>query len=327
MEAGLALIGAGSMARAYAAVLADLDRVPEVVGRGSESAEAFAEATGWRVRAGGISSRLAEGPPPEQAIVAVSVAELAGTVRELLEAGTRRILVEKPAGVDRAEVASVAEAARRTGGDVRVAYNRRFLASVSRARELIAEDGGVSSFSFEFTELADRIGESAHPPEVLANWFLANSTHVVDLAFFLGGRPAWLVGEARGRLDWHPPGSSFAGHGATEDGALFSYRADWDAPGRWGVEVMTRRRRLILTPLERLSVQRRGEFATAELDLDDELDRRFKPGLHAQVRAFLDGVEADRLTPIDRHLAAVDESYELIVRPVGDRRDPPRLEP
>ena len=36
-----------------------------------------------------------------------------------------------------------------------------------------------------------------------------------------------------------------AGAGVTENGALFSYHANWEAPGRWSVEIMTKKRRLM----------------------------------------------------------------------------------
>ena len=40
-------------------------------------------------------------------------------------------------------------------------------------------------------------------------------------------------------LDWHSSSSQFCGSGITDKGALFSYSADWESPGRWGIEIKT----------------------------------------------------------------------------------------
>ena len=103
--------------------------------------------------------------------------------------GVKRILVEKPAGTTLEEVAQVASEAENQRAEVYVAYNRRFFASTIKAQSIIAEDRGVTSFAFEFTEWSHQIVDLEKDPRVKKNWFLANSTHVVDLAFYLGGIP------------------------------------------------------------------------------------------------------------------------------------------
>lgn len=289
------LVGAGAMARAYATVLVAIEQPVVVVGRGATSADAFADAIGVRPEVGGLDRWLASGPTlPERAIVAVNVDQLHASTLALLDAGVREILVEKPAGLTVAQLDELTATAARTGAQVFVAYNRRFLASTLAARRLVEEDGGVASFTFDFTEIADRVGATGHPDEVKRSWLLANSTHVIDLAFSLGGQPAQLEPQRGGQLDWHPTGARFAGAGRSTDGALFAYLADWEAPGRWGVELRTRARRIELRPLEQLHVQRHGSFELEDVPLDDDLDRRFKPGLHRQVRAFLDPTDAHR---------------------------------
>jgi len=90
-------------------------------------------------------------------------------------------------------------------------------------------------------------------------------------------------------LDWHPSGAVFAGSGVTTGGTPFSYHADWDAPGRWGLEFCTRQHKLILRPMEKLQVMRKGsvqiEYVAAS-ESDTQLDAEFKPGLYRQVEAF-----------------------------------------
>ena len=304
------LIGAGGMARAHAKVLRSMDRRFHIVGRGAASASAFAQEIGLPVTAGGLAKWLEDSPAPaEYAIVAVPVPELAAAAIALARFGLPRILLEKPGGLDLAEIEKVASTARETGAAIFVAYNRRFFASVARARQLIEDDGGVVSFTFEFTELADVVAKSGHPAAVKKNWFLANSSHVVDLAFFLGGESDRLHPLSAGSLPWHECAARFAGCGSTRSGALFSYIADWESAGRWGVEVMTRERRLILRPLESLNIQAKGRFMIEPVALDDVLDREFKPGLHRQMEAFLGGPGQSLLLGIQDHAARVREVF------------------
>jgi predicted dehydrogenase len=300
------LVGAGPMAVEYAKVLRDLGIVPAVVGRGEASAAKFESQAGVAASRGGLERWLAGAPGlPRHAIVATGERRLGEAARALMAAGVRSILVEKPGGCDEADVRAVAGEARRTGSRVFVGYNRRFYASVRAAKAMIAEDGGVTSFAFEFTEWSHVIGPLEKEPGVKEEWYLHNSTHVVDLAFHLGGAPESLCAFAGGELAWHPAGSRFAGAGRAAGGALFSYQANWQAPGRWGVEVLTARRRLILRPLEKLQVQKVGSVAIEEAAIDDDLDKRFKPGLHAQVAAFL-AADASVLPAIERQAAMLD---------------------
>jgi predicted dehydrogenase len=172
---------------------------------------------------------------------------------------------------------------------VQIAYNRRFYASTLRALELIEEDGGVESMHFEFTEWGHEIRSLKKAEGVKDAWFLANSTHVVDLAFYLGGAPSEMNTYTAGALDWHPSSAVFAGAGRTNTGAVFSYQANWDAPGRWGLEVITSNYRLIFRPMESLQVMRKGSVKIEPVELDDRLDKEFKPGLYEQVRRFIGG--------------------------------------
>jgi predicted dehydrogenase len=303
--APLWLVGAGGMARHYARVLSALGSAYAAIGRGAESAASFEKATGRSARPGGLASFLGARPAPARhAIVAVPVKDLAHCTIALIEHGVGRILVEKPAGLNRREIERVDAIAQARGAEVYVAYNRRFHASTQKARELIDADGGATSVEFEFTERSN-IAEMPQPPEVKARWFLANSTHVVDLAFFLAGDPVRLTSEVAGTLAWHPTGAVFAGSGRTERGVLFSYRADWSSAGQWGVEVYTAKRRLVLRTLETLKQQERGAPTLEPVALDDALDREYKPGVYRQTAAFLAG-ERGILCSLGEHHRRLD---------------------
>jgi predicted dehydrogenase len=281
------LIGAGGMAQDYVRVLQGLNVSFKVIGRGTDSAEKFKKATGYQVLTGGLSSSLIEANAPDQAIIAVSIEQLASVATELIYAGTKRILIEKPAGLDLDEIKQLNQVAEKYGANVLVAYNRRFYGSVQQLRAIIQEDGGVLSAQFEFTEWSHIIKEFPYARGVKERMVLGNSSHVIDLAFHLIGRPVdWKFWHA-GSIDWHPAAARFTGAGITEQGVMFSYLADWQAPGRWGLEFMTSKRRLILRPMEQLQVIPLGTVKVETVELRDSLDLNFKPGLYRQTQAFL----------------------------------------
>ncbi len=284
------LVGVGPMGQAYATVLDALEQPFLAIGRGEEEARRFAQAFGVMPVTGGLAAYLDQtNDLPDAVIVAVGVEALAEVTQELVTRGVRRILVEKPGGMTRASIGGLALSAEQRSAEVSVAYNRRFYASTRAAQALIAEDGGVQSFNFEFTEWAHRIAPLEKAPGVKKHWLLANSSHVIDLAFHLGGWPTELSTHVGGCLDWHPSGSIFAGSGISDSGALFSYQANWSSPGRWGVEILTRAHRLILCPLEELRIQKIGSVTSEPVELDDALDQQFKAGLYRQTQLFLQG--------------------------------------
>ena len=308
------LVGAGKMAIDYARVLTALGVQQTVLGRGVASAQAFTSATGIAATHGALADQVAALPHvPNTAIVTVNAMFLAQVTAQLVQAGVRRILVEKPAALDLAEMAALVAAV----GDARVfvGYNRRFMASTLRAADIVAADGGVLSVKFDFSEPSRRIAQIAKPQRELDTWFYGNSSHVIDLAFHFFGAPVALHGTVSGAVSWHPAAGMFAGHARNANDAVMSWHANWLAPGRWGMEVMTPENRLIFQPLEKLRVQSHRSFDEVAEVLDDALDVAFKPGLMRQVRAFLYGEMADRLPTLQAHAVAMQ--YYDVVRTGG----------
>lgn len=305
------LFGAGKMGVEYSKVLQHLGVNFSVVGRSKAGVENFYRQTGIKAIPNGfLAWKETRDTDVESAIVAVSVEELAKTAINLMDFGVRKILLEKPAGLNAEEIKLVRDKARETGTKIIVAYNRRFYASVLKAQEIIKEDGGVRSFNFEFTEWMHLIPE--HIKEnVKKNWFLANSIHVVDLAFFLGGQPKEFKSFATGG----EVVTVFSGAGVAENGALFSYHANWQGPGRWGVEVITDHHRLIFRPLEKLQVQLNRAIDINFIEIDDQLDRDFKPGLFKQTEYFLRGIDHPNFLTIGKHYENVVNYYQKIVKP------------
>jgi predicted dehydrogenase len=284
------LVGAGYMAKEYAKVLIGLKSQFIVIGRGKDTATEFERTMKIPVTAGGIAKYMESNhAPPKCAVVAVDAQFLFVTAGSLLNFGIEAILLEKPGSLTIKDITELQKLASEKKARVFVAYNRRFYASVLKAKEVIEEDGGCTSFIFEFTEWSHQVKDSNKSPEEKAKWFIANSTHVVDLAFYLGGPPKTIECFSSGGLVWHPSSSIFSGSGISDSGALFSYSANWEAPGRWGVEVLTRKHRLIFRPLEELQIQNLGSLEAKKMVLDDELDRSYKPGLYKETTSFLNG--------------------------------------
>jgi predicted dehydrogenase len=283
------LIGSGPMAQSYAAVLLAQGVAFTVIGRSVDSAENFQQATGVPVVQGGLKAALADLPAPEKAIAAVGVEQLAPVAQELIEAGCSQLLLEKPGALYQTELEALESIAKAHGASVWIAYNRRFHASVEKLRQLVSADGGITSAVFEFTEWSHRIRPLQKAYGVKERWLLVNSSHVLDLAFDCIGLPAdgqWQAWHS-GTIDWHPAAARFHGAGLSERGIPFSYQADWEAPGRWGIELLTHQHRYLLRPMETLQACSLGSVDPQPIALDDTQDLQFKPGLYLQCEAFL----------------------------------------
>lgn len=306
------IIGAGTIAQEYAKVLTALGYQFQMIGRGEEKARQVEEKLGYKVIRGGLDNFIASTPEtPEAAIVATNLGSLAPNSIALLNYGVKRILCEKPGFLYPEECENVAALAKEKNAEVYLAYNRRFFSSVLKAKEIIAEDGGVTSFNFEFTEWGHVIEKSNKPKNELDNWFYANSSHVVDLAFFLGGEPIQMKCYTSGEISWHKP-AIFAGSGVTEKGALFSYQANWTAPGRWGVEILTSKHRLYLRPMESLQILNLGSVAINLVEIEDHLDKEFKPGFYMETKAFLKG-DTSRLCPLAQQVDHLKTIYYKVL--------------
>jgi len=294
------LIGTGYMAREYVKVLEDLKVEYIVIGNSKDSCEKFKNDTGVEAQEGGIEEFIKNNKIDDYYVInAVNAEKLYETTKLLLENNVKNILVEKPAALYKKEINQLYELSKKKNSNIFIAYNRRFYASVLKAREIIENDGGVTSFNFEFTEWAHEIEKLNIPKNVLERWFIANSTHVVDLAFYLGGVPKEICCYTSGGLNWHPSASVFSGSGVSESGALFSYFANWESAGRWSVEILTKKHKLIFKPMEKLQIQKKGLIKQEFVEIDYSLDEQYKPGLYLQTKNFIKDENIEYFCNID----------------------------
>lgn len=291
----IALIGSGYMAEEHLRVLKELRQDVIVVGRDEEKAKKLAEKYGYEGRGGG-AERL-EGDY-STAIIASSVQSLSQVTCELLKKGIKHILVEKPGAPDLKQLKQIQKQAG-TDSYVRIAHNRRYYNSILHLRSIL-ENEKLKGIFFDFTEREKDIKESGHTKEVMARWGFNNSTHVIDTAFFLAGMPKEIICEQSGGMDEHKSGTEFAGHGRTSR-CIFSYYASWGSGGRWKIEASTSKGRYILCPIEELKLMPKDQFKVQDIELQDDDDQRFKPGVYKMVKAFLEK-KADVLPTIDQEI-------------------------
>lgn len=297
------LIGTGSMGVEYCKVLKGLGAEFDVVGRGEENAHKFKEATGKEALTGGIDKWA--GSLKDQytfAIIAVEVEELYHVADLVLDMGVKQILLEKPGSDTIEQLGELHEKAVSRDSRIYIAYNRRFYESVLKAEEMIGEDGGITSVNFEFTEWLGR----HNPNHSLENMLLKNSTHVIDLAFYFSGIPTEMSAYHAGWIDYMKNPSIYAGAGVGEKGILFSYQANWEAPGRWSVEVLTRQHRFYFKPMEELWMQEKNSVRVEKVQLPEADDAQYKPGIFKMVRTFLYSPEDTRLLTLERQIKMVE---------------------
>ncbi|WP_051688638.1 Gfo/Idh/MocA family oxidoreductase [Butyrivibrio sp. AE2032] len=302
------LIGTGYMAREYSKVLKNMDVDFYVIGNSKANSVVFQNETGIPVYSGGIEKYLYnyEIPADIYVINAANVSKLGEINKQLIKKGCKHILSEKPGITRRSEGLELLQLSE----DVSffIAYNRRFYSSSIEAQKIIQQDGGVTSFSIEFTEWTN-VFETLANPDYLDILVLANSSHVIDLAFFLSGgniENMTTIVKGQNRVDWHKCGSVFAGVGTTNKNQVFTYSANWNAPGRWGVELNTEKHRLIFRPLERLQIQDKGSVKIYEPDIDYDLDNAYKPGLYREVEEFFKDNDSGRLCTLEEQVHNLD---------------------
>ncbi len=281
------LIGSGLMSSAYANILKNLGVNFTVHGRGKVSAAQFERLNGIKPVLEKISDYYKDKNLPKSAIVAVSNDQLSKVTLELISMGIKNILVEKPGGINQCQLQNLLYEANKKGIKVFIGLNRRFYASIEKAKEIINEDGGVLSCNFQFTEWFEQFRHE-FSEEVCKTWLVSNAIHVLDTFIYLCGVPLEYSSYRGLGIDLHESGSIFVGSGVTSNNVFFSYHSNWQGPGRWSLEIITKKNKIILCPMEELSVVKKFSFEVVKVDIENIIDKEFKPGLYKQTKSFLE---------------------------------------
>lgn len=289
------VFGVGLIGQEYYKIVSELGWKCVVFGRGKISSKLFEEKFGLSVVTDSATSAVQDNKfsVPENAIICCNIDQQLNLVRQLIDLGIKNILVEKPLTDDLDGLVELEKYCNEKKTRIFVGYNRRFYNSVIECKKLIAEDGGITSFHFDFTEWSDVIDKSHHNALIKSKWLINNSSHLIDLAFYLGGNPKVLKPMISGGLEWHKRGSIFKGIGVTINDSLFSYSADWSSAGRWELSLCTARRKFILSPLESLKYINKNEVTINNIVSENQDDIKYKPGFMKQVKNFLNGDHKD----------------------------------
>ncbi len=247
------IVGYGNMGKQYFKALRTLGvRQIQVCSRSKAPLAELEGIQGIAVSDGGFECLEYRPEPHEVGIVATPTLSLLATAKHLVSLGFRRLLIEKPVALGSGEIQCLAGEFAKGEVEAACAYNRVAYPSFHELRSRAAEEGGITSCTYTFTEMIKPDWPERFPPEELARWGIANSLHVIGMAHGLIGMPKEWSGHRSGAVSWHPTGSLFVGSGISERGIPFSYHADWGSTGRWSVEVHTSVSSYRLCPLEKV---------------------------------------------------------------------------
>ncbi len=217
-------------------------------------------------------------------IVTTPIPLLLDATEFALKIGNNNILIEKPGSLYYKKLESLAKKTKTKR--IRIAYNRIAYPNFYKLKSLVKKEGGITSCRFTFTEWVNRIDFNKYKKDEYALWGISNSLHVITMAMELIGMPKKLSAYNKGFLKWHKAGKTFTGSGISEKNIPFSYHADWESGGRWGIEIMTKENTYQLIPLEDLYVtpkysikKNQVKFKSTFLDI--------KPGLAEEIALML----------------------------------------
>jgi len=288
----VAVIGAGNIAEKHLEVLQSFSDVElaAICSRGHPRIDALADRFNIREKFNDYRKML-DTVSADAVFVLVSAMQIVPVAAECLKRGIPTLL-EKPPGLSAEETTSLAQIAQGTSCVNMVALNRRFYSVMQRAREEILSVGPLVSVLVEGPErLAEVKAVGIHPPEIIAGLLFANSIHCIDLLRYFGGDVEHISATAS---QWdEKQKNSFDALIKFQNGASGHYIAHWMSPASWAVTLYGMGRRVSLSPLEKATLM---EADRSERLLPvDEVDVKFKPGLYAQDRFFLDAVHEQRL--------------------------------
>jgi predicted dehydrogenase len=282
------LIGYGAMGRYYFQALQALKAgVVRICTRTAERTQEVHRLSGVQTISGGYSALPEAGAHKEAlVIIATPIQEIAPALRHVLKLGYRRILCEKPVSLWSKEVEQLAEEAKRMNAQVYSAFNRRAYPAFIELSERIRQEGGVTSCTYEFTEILSHFNPEDYTLTEQQRWGIANSLHVISMAHGFIGLPQTWTGYRSGELPWHSH-SVYVGSGLTADQVPFNYHADWGSQGRWGVEISTAKAIYRLCPLETLQRKTNPLGDWEEVPVET-FQRDLKAGIVEEIAAMVD---------------------------------------
>lgn len=304
------IIGSGWMTKQYAIALNEM-KIKDVVilSRNKDKVIQLCNEFGYIPIYGELNEELSKIPEKDLVIISTSVDSLYTVTKYAIQNGQKNILVEKPGSLYSKELLDLNQNLKNSR--VRIAYNRLTYPNFHKLKSIISKEG-ISSCNFNFTEMLHFIDFEKNIQSVYSRWGISNSLHVISMVFELIGFPKEYKFYNSGSLDWHPTSSVFVGSGISENEILFSYHADWNSAGRWGIEVMTKKNAYRLIPLEELFVRYKNTFEWNKVQFDVAYPG-IKQGIIEQISVMLEKnlEKAIPLVTLEKGAKLIDIAEEI----------------
>ena len=293
------LIGLGKMSYEYAKVLSSLKLNFDTIAR---SKNKISKKYHKNIYYNGLRDFLKkQNKPAEYAIIAVSVEELFNVSKILIQFGVKNILLEKPGSLTIKNLNLLLSKSKNYKTSIYIAYNRRYYQSIEQIKSLYLKNNNILSVDFNFTEIKNRF-LNKFPDEVLDNWLIVNSSHVLDLVFYLIGIPKKINCFTYVPNYYKKKPSIFIGNGLSKKNIPFSYHSNWSSPGNWSISIMTNEYRIVLNPIEEIKIQKIGKFKIEDVNINKSIDKKFKPGLYNMVDDFIFKTKKSKLPTLKEHI-------------------------
>ncbi len=279
------IIGSGYIALEYVKALKKLKiKNIEILSK-SENSLDNKVLSEYKIIFGGFEKKINLIEKKDLTIIATPINLLVKAATLAIKSGQENILIEKPGSLFKTDLIILEKLIKKQ--KVRIAYNRLFYPNFQKLKILSKIDGGITSCKFDFTEWVHTIPFGKYKKDVYRRWGISNSLHVISMAMELIGMPKKITTSQHGNLKWHHTGSIFVGNGISEKNIPFSYHANWEGGGRWGIEVVTKKNVYRLSPLEKLFVLKKGTTEWKEIQIKN-IFPKIKMGLAEEIVIMLD---------------------------------------
>jgi len=257
-DKSILLVGAGSMARQYAIALSKMKiKDVTIISQSQEKAIQLGKEFNFQSMGGGIEKNIHGLKKMDLVIIATPVNFLLQAANLAIQSSQDNIMIEKPGSLYYKELISFSD--KLENQNVKVAYNRLYYTNFHKLKELLLKDGGITSCRYTITERVYTFDFDKADADTYTRCGIGNSLHVISMVHELIGMPKEISTYQFGKFEWHPSGSIFVGSGISKNDIPFSYHADWNSSGGWGIEVMTKENAYRLIPLEDLLVCPKGK--------------------------------------------------------------------
>jgi hypothetical protein len=278
------IAGAGPIGMEYADSLMRLGVHPVFLLRQGSRSISTVENRGFAFDLIPASGDLSMKPGASLIVALPILAQCAFVKRVLLRNRNLRILIEKPISVASSEILSLINVCDVTNC-VYGAFNRRFFPSVIRLKHHLRQCP-PTKLALDISERFDEVKlKKIHPEAVIKRWAIANSCHMIDLAFHLvGANPTDFVSE-RIKRNYQAAQGELDASGRIGD-IKVQFVANWKMDARWSVRGETHSSIFSCQPIESTCIQLKtsGDIIKVS-DYEPEFG---KTGFLQMTKAFLE---------------------------------------